>query len=208
MNEVFLHISAGGGPKECEWVVIKLASAFAKEARTEGLQSELLVDDEDVSSTMPSVLMRFSGRGVEAFVKARLGSIRWIGNSPFRKNNKRRNWFVGVSMAPDISNVPDLVESDIRYQAMKASGPGGQHVNATQSAVRATHVPTGISVVAREERSQHANKRLCRIKLALIFSARQTENAANAKQNLWQQNQNLERGNEIRIYEGPKFKLK
>ncbi len=208
MNEIFMHISAGSGPKECQWVVAKLAHVFIKEARQEKINCEIVLDDNEVSKTYPSLLLKMSGKHVRTFVRARTGSIQWIGQSPFRKNHKRKNWFVGASVVNLKETNIDFKESDIRYQAMKASGPGGQHVNATHSAVRATHTPTGISVVAREERSQHANKRLCQIKLAIIFKDKQSASHDKIKQNQWQQNHNLERGNAVRIYEGPKFKLK
>lgn len=78
------------------------------------------------------------GERAEAFSQARIGTIKWKGQSPYRKNHRRKNWFVGVSKAPDIRDVPEFDERDIRYQTLKASGPGGQHVNKTESVVRAT----------------------------------------------------------------------
>lgn len=204
MSDIYLYISAGSGPRECAWAAVKLAAIFAREAKAAGLLAVLLTDEDNARS----YLLRISGGEAKAFVGARLGTIRWIGQSPFRKNHKRKNWFVSVSIAPTFDDVPELSERDITYQSMKASGPGGQHVNATESAVRATHVPTGISVVAREERSQHANKRLCRAKLAAHFIERQTQAKANAKTQAWQSHKMLERGNDVRVYEGPKFKLR
>lgn len=203
--EKYIHISAGSGPKECGWVVTKLANTFIKEAKAVGITASILV--EHTSSSSPSLLMKITGKSVTTFVNCRLGTIRWIGNSPYRPNHKRKNWFVSVKIAPQISDVPELLERDIRYQSMRASGPGGQHVNTTDTAVRATHEPTGISVVAREERSQHLNKKLAIAKLATIFADRKTSEEATAKGNLWQQNHKLERGNEVRTYVGPKFKL-
>ncbi len=212
MSELFLHISAGSGPKECQYVVAKLAQAFVKEAHKESLEQnikcELVLDEADSNNIYPSLLLKLSGKHIQDFAKARTGSVQWIGQSPFRKNHRRKNWFVGVSVIDAEKPNVDFKESDIRYQAMKASGPGGQHVNATQSAVRATHIPSGVSVVAREERSQHANKRLCRIKLAMIFEARKTQSRDKAKQSQWQQNKTLERGNAVRVYEGIKFRFK
>lgn len=208
MNDLFLHISAGSGPKECQWVVAKLAQAFFKEARREGISCEIILGEDVTANIYPSALLKLSGKQVKEFAHARTGSIQWIGQSPFRKNHRRKNWFVGVTVLDAEKTHTDFKDSDVRYQAMKASGPGGQHVNATHSAVRATHIPSGVSVVAREERSQHANKRLCRIKLALVFEARKTESRDIAKQNQWQQNKTLERGNAVRVYESTKFKLK
>tara|TARA_R110002096_G_scaffold436056_1_gene666539 strand:+ start:98465 stop:99088 length:624 start_codon:yes stop_codon:yes gene_type:complete len=206
--ELYVHISAGSGPKECEWVVSKLAEIFLKEAKSENVEMVLLLEGNISVSPAPSLLMKISGKSAMSFANSRLGTIRWIGNSPYRPNHKRKNWFVSVDLAPKISEVSELAERDIQYQSMKASGPGGQHVNTTDTAVRATHSPTGISVVAREERSQHMNKKLAMAKLAMIFTEQKTSEKAMAKETLWHQNQQLERGNEIRIYVGPKFKLK
>ena len=204
MSSIYLHISAGDGPKECQWVVVKLALAFRKEATANGLNAEIL--DYDYTKTARSLLVKFSGDGAEAFATGRTGTIKWIGQSPFRPNHKRKNWYIGVTRPPDLTEIPGLKETDIRFQSMKASGPGGQHVNATQSAVRATHVPTGHSVVAREERSQHANRRLCKIKLAMLFDAQKSKAEGENKNALWRANKGLERGNEVRVYQGKNFR--
>lgn len=205
MTQVILHISSGHGPKECQWVVAKLAQSFAKEAARQGLECNLL---EPADDTAASLLLEVSGEGCEDFASERIGTIRWIGNSPFRPRHKRKNWYAGVSVAPSPKDTPHLRDEDIKYQAIRASGPGGQHVNKTDSAVRATHGPTGMSVVSQEQRSQFANKKIARLKLAIALEEKHEASKANSKADLWQQNQNLERGNEVRSYEGAKFKLR
>jgi peptide chain release factor len=203
MKNIILHITAGQGPKECQWVVLKLADVFGKEANKLGLECELLErPDEAVSSLLLSV----SGKGCEAFAAERTGSIRWIGESPFRPKHKRKNWYVGVKPMPNADDVPDLKDQDIKYQAIRASGPGGQHVNKTDSAVRATHIPTGITSVSQDQRSQFANKKIARLKLALIVEEQRELAANKSKADVWQQNRELERGNEVRCYEGVKFR--
>lgn len=205
MSEIFLNISAGGGPKECQWVVVKLAHAYCKEAQSAGLKAEILWEAE-AGNTAASLLLKITGANTEIFSRTRIGTIRWIGQSPFRKNHRRKNWYVGASKAPDITDVPELHERDIRYQTLKASGPGGQHVNKTESAVRATHIPTGLTAVASEQRSQFANKKLTRIKLALLLETQKQASKNNAKDKLWAAHKSLERGNEVRVYSGTKFK--
>jgi peptide chain release factor len=154
-----------------------------------------------------SALLRITGAGSQAFAAARAGTIRWIGASPFRPLHKRRNWFVGVRPVPEAGEGSELREQDIAYQTLRASGPGGQHVNTTDSAVRATHLPTGLAALSQDQRSQFANKKIARLKLALLLEQRLAGEAADGKRALWQQNRELERGNAVRTYEGAKFRL-
>ena len=205
MTKAILHLTSGKGPAECRWVVAQLAKAFADEAAKIGVTCEVL----DAQDELPaSLLMRVSGDGALAFVRERAGTIRWIGESPFRPRHKRRNWFVGVALAPVPEDVPDLRDSDIDFQAMRASGPGGQHINKTDSAVRATHRPTGLVATAQEQRSQHANRKLAKLKLAMVLEERRSGATEQVRQEQWSVHQQLERGNPVRIYTGPRFKLK
>ena len=202
MTEIILHVSSGQGPKECEWVVGQLVLAWFDEARAVGLTC---LPVEPVAGPAASALLRISGADAEAFVAARVGTIRWIGTSPFRPLHKRRNWFVGVSRVPPAEDVPELRDEDIRYQALRASGPGGQHVNKTDSAVRATHLPTGLTSFSQDQRSQFANRKIARLKLALLFVAQRRDDAAAGKRGMWDQNRDLERGNAVRTYRGDRF---
>ena len=203
MSGIILHISAGQGPAECEWVVAKLADAFCREAARDGLACAAV---EPFAGPCPSVMLRVEGDTAEAFAAARTGTVRWIGTSVFRPTHKRRNWFVGVNRVSEIEETPDLEERDIVYQTMRASGPGGQHVNKTDSAVRATHVPSGLTTVSQDQRSQHANKKVARLKLALMLRERREREVADGKSALWAQNHQLERGNAVRTYEGVGFR--
>lgn len=210
MSEIILHISAGQGPEECRWVAHQLAAAYAKEAAQAGLTAMVLNDaveggGKDLS---PSLLLRLDGEAADSFALQREGSVLWVGTSPFRPHHKRRNWFVGVTRVPPLSALIMLRDEDIDYQAMRASGPGGQHVNKTDSAVRATHRPTGLTTTAQEQRSQHANRKLARLKLGLLLAERQTGEEKDARAAGWQRNHDLERGNPVRVYEGPRFKLR
>ena len=100
--------------------------------------------------------------------------------------------------------MPELRDKDIAYQAMRASGPGGQHVDRTDSAVRATHLPTGLTAFSQEQRSQFANRKIARLKLAMLFEQR-AQDATSGRKDMWAQNRELERGNEVRTYRGEKF---
>lgn len=205
MSGIILHISAGQGPDECEWVVAKLADAFCREGAKDGLTCEAV---EPIAGPCASVLLRVDGDGAEAFAEPRTGTVRWIGTSTFRPTHKRKNWFVGVNRVSEVEDTPDLLERDIVYQTMRASGPGGQHVNKTDSAVRATHVPSGLTTVSQDQRSQHADKKVARLKLSLMLRERREQELAERKSALWAQNRSLERGNAVRTYEGAAFRLR
>ena len=205
MSEIILHLSSGKGPDECRWVVAQLARAFVREGAGQGVTCEVL----DAGEGLPaSLFLSVGGDAAEAFVRSRIGTIQWIGESLFRPKHKRRNWFVGVALAPSPETVPDLRDEDIAFQAMRASGPGGQHVNKTDSAVRATHRPTGLVATAQEQRSQHVNRKLAKLKLALMLEERRSTAGDDVRQAQWSIQQSLERGNPVRVYTGPQFRLK
>jgi len=205
MTEIILHLSAGQGPRECEWVVGQLVRIWAREATAANLSCEPI---EPVDGPIASALLRISGADAsdrEAFAIARTGSIRWIGSSPFRPLHKRRNWFVAATRVASVEDDAVLVESDIRHQTLRASGPCGQDVNKTDSAVRAIHVPSGLTAFSQDQRSQFANRRIARLKLALLLDEQRRVAAAAGKKGLWNQNHELERGNAVRTYRGERF---
>lgn len=205
MTAAIVHISAGQGPEECAWVAAKLADAFQREAAREQLACEPV---EPYTGPCASILLRVEGEGADAFAAAREGTVRWVGTSTFRPTHKRKNWFVGVFRVADAEDTPELIDRDITYETMRASGPGGQHVNKTESAVRATHGPSGLVAVSREQRSQQANKKVARLKLVLALRARHDSRAEDAKSAMWAKNNAVERGNAVRTYEGQAFRLR
>ncbi|MEO7689543.1 MAG: peptide chain release factor H [Sphingomonas sp.] len=205
MSEIILHLSSGQGPEECQWVVAQLAAAFVREATAHSVACEPV---EPITGPSSSALLRVSGSGGEAFAAARTGTIRWTGTSPFRPTHKRKNWFVAVTRVPEVESVAEFRDADVQYQAFRSSGPGGQHVNTTDSAVRATHIPTGLATVSQDQRSQFANKKIARLKLAMVFDERRRQGSADSKRAIWSRNHELERGNAVRTYEGAGFRLR
>ena len=110
------------------------------------------------------------GEAAAAFARPWIGAIQWVAQSPVRPHHKRKNWFIGVFELPAPPEAPKaLAAQDVRFEAFRAGGPGGQHQNTTESAVRATHIASGLSVVAREERSQHRNKALALERIAALL---------------------------------------
>ena len=201
----WLQITSGRGPAECCWVVARLAEAFIKEGSRLGLEIQLLeAETGPEPATLRSALLSVKGHDLTV-LSSWEGSILWIGRSPFRLHHKRKNWFVGVQILRQ-PMMPSWRENDIRVETMRASGPGGQHVNKTESAVRITHLPTGIQVVAREERSQMQNRRLALARLHRLLGDLRQDDEQVVQQERWQQHNELERGNPVRVYQGKEFR--
>ena len=128
-----------------------------------------------------------------------------ICQSPFRPHHRRKNWFVGVKAVPLPKRIIFAMQ-DVRIETFRASGPGGQHVNTTDSAVRATHLSTGLTACARDERSQTANRKRALERLSILVARKEESIAKAATQQRWNSHNELERGNPVRIYEGEKLK--
>jgi peptide chain release factor len=127
----------------------------------------------------------------------------------------RRQSLSTASQAPELvrqhrrfhrTGTPTWNERELSIETLRASGPGGQHVNRTESAVRVTHRPTGLSVLAQEERSQHLNRRLALARLAALLAERAEQQSRAAEDQRWRQHTQLERGNAVRIYRGSRNK--
>jgi peptide chain release factor len=209
-TKIWLQITSGQGPDECALAARKLVSRIIKDARRAALSAELLDCVEGRNcGTYSSALLCLSGAKAEAFSIAWVGTIQWICESPYRRGYKRKNWFVGVSLIelPSFENM--VVRScDVTWKTMRASGPGGQHVNTTDSAVQATHKATGLQISAGDARSQHVNKKLALEKLEAILASRQQERLAKQKQDHWRNHSELERGNPVKVFFGKEFKLR
>jgi peptide chain release factor len=189
-------------------VVAKVVECLIQEAQDRGLETDVLeFIPGDESKTLKSALLAVEGDAVSDFVKEWEGTIQWIGKSQFRSHHKRQNWFVGVTALKPLES-REYSEKDFRVDTMRASGAGGQHVNKTESAVRITHVPTGLSATAREERSQHLNKKLALTRLAALIREKDESAQQTNQQERWDQHNVLERGNPIRTYVGEEFKLR
>ena len=97
MEKKTIQFTSGRGPRECEWVVAKTLAFFLKKAAQQGIETEILDKQEaKTGQELLSVTMVLTGKKVQAFIQPWLGTIQWIGQSPFRKDHKRKNWFIGV----------------------------------------------------------------------------------------------------------------
>lgn len=203
----WLQITSGRGPGECCWVVCQLAGYLMREARQRGLRAEMIEGvPGNLPGTMKSALIALEGdEDVFNFISSWEGTVRWTGHSMFRPLNKRKNWFVGVQALEETSR-QDWVAGDIRIDCMRSSGPGGQHANKTETAVRATHLPTGLCAVSQQERSQLLNKRLALARLRELLREKEHLRRRDFDQQRWRQHDSIERGNAVRTFKGLNFK--
>lgn len=200
-NKIYLQITSGRGPAECCRVVALVLEKILSEARKLGLIAEVIEREEgDLNRTLFSAIVSLEGTRVEEIVDEWEGTIQWIAQSPYRIYHKRKNWFVGIkSFTP--SELDDIDTKYITYQTMRSSGAGGQHVNKTESAVRAIHAPSGLSVTASDQRSQLQNKKLATERLLIKLSAWGEEQLMQKAQENWNNHNNLQRGNPVKIIE-------
>ena len=206
MDTKYLQITAGRGPAECTWVVAQVLKKLLDEAQEKDLKTTILDREKgDENGTIASVLIQIDGKDATNFCKSWLGTIQWIGKSTFRKFNQRKNWFIGIFEVSQVKG-NEIELKDIQYQAMRSSGAGGQHVNKVSSAIRATHLPTGISVVAMDSRSQHQNKKWATDRLIQKLEVNNLEMLKSQTQNHWNNQLLVERGNPVRTFEGSDFK--
>ncbi|MEA1921715.1 MAG: peptide chain release factor H [Bacteroidota bacterium] len=205
MNQ-WLQITAGRGPEECCWVVSNLVKRIIKDAAKHGVDVKILdALPGKQANTFRSALLALDGADSDAFSSSYQGAIQWIGKSPLRPTHKRKNWFVAVNrFKPPKEQYFD--QKDIKIETMRSSGPGGQHVNKSDTAVRITHLPSKTTVIAREERSQHMNKKLALARLFSIIKEKEDNRQAHFQQKVWTGHNNIERGNPIRVFRGNDFK--
>lgn len=207
MEKVYLQITAGRGPRECAYVVAQLLKVIEDEARSCGVKYSLL-ETEVSEGPMPKALLSatigLAGAAALPLVDRWLGTIQWIGISPYRPTHKRKNWFVRVARLPaPVQN--QSFSGRIAIETMRASGPGGQNVNKTNTAVRATHIESGLSVTAKESRSQNQNRKSAQRKLQALFEENFQVHRKQEESKKWAEHQQVERGNSRRIFHGPDF---
>jgi peptide chain release factor len=203
-----IQITSGRGPAECARVVARVLQIFLDEAKCKKLEVNILQKiDGGAIGSVETVLLSVEGAQAQAFCSGWIGTVQWIGESEIRKDHKRKNWFIGVYEVKSPVNI-EINDADISYQTMRSSGAGGQHVNKVSSAVRATHLPSGLQVVAMDSRSQHQNKKLAYTRLIEKIRERNFDSFKAIELSNWYNKTQIERGNPVRTFKGSDFKKK
>jgi len=204
--EKIIQITSGRGPLECQWVVAKLLKVFLEEAKDNNIDYEIIHrENGDENLTLKSVTLLLKSKNINEFLKNWLGSILWTGKSTFLKLHKRSNWFIGVFELEGLEKI-NFNEKDIQFQTTRSQGSGGQNVNKVNTAVRATHVPTGQSIFVQDSRSQLENKKLSIARLKEKVLEQNIIQLQKQMQETWNNHLNVQRGNPIRIFSGTDFK--
>lgn len=195
-----LHAGAGG-TESCDWASM-LARMYRRFAEKKGFTVEVLDFLDGDEAGIKSITMQVNGENAYGYLKSEKGVHRLVRISPFNAAGKRQTSFASCDVMPDIEEDLDIEinEDDLRIDTYRSSGAGGQHINKTSSAIRITHIPTGIVVQCQNERSQFQNKdkamKMLKAKLFLMKKAENAEKVSDIRGEI----KDINFGNQIRSY--------
>ena len=201
-NNAIVSLHAGaGGTESCDWAAM-LYRMYTRWADKKGFSVEVLDSLDGEEAGIKSITFQVNGENAYGYLKSEKGVHRLVRISPFNAAGKRQTSFVSCDVMPDIEEDVDVEirEEDIRIDTFRSSGAGGQHINKTSSAIRITHLPTGIVVQCQNERSQFQNKdkamQMLKAKLYLLKQEANAEKLSDIRGEV----KEIGWGNQIRSY--------
>jgi len=202
VSNAFLSLHAGaGGTESCDWAEM-LLRMYLRWAANQGYETRLLDSLPGEEAGIKNATVHVRGRWAYGYLKSEVGVHRLVRISPFDSGNRRHTSFAAVHVVPEIEEQTEieLKDNEIEMDFIRSSGPGGQHVNKTSSAVRLKHIPTGITVLCQSERSQHKNRKIALNLLKAKIYQHERQKREAESESLYNEKGEIAWGNQIRSY--------
>lgn len=206
----FVEIQSGSGGTEAQDWAMMLMRMYIRYCDRKGFKVEIAEEQQGEVAGIKSVTFSVTGQMAYGWLKTESGVHRLVRKSPFDSGNRRHTSFASVFIYPEIDDTIDIQinPADLRTDTYRASGAGGQHVNTTESAIRITHIPTGLVVTCQSGRSQHQNRAYALKQLASRLYQLERDQQLQAKAQLDASKDNITWGSQIRSYVLDKSKIK